>query len=141
MSAELFVVRESFPLVLISLSLSTRNSKNITARFFLRINIYTHREQEQQQHITLSHARDKKERESVKERVQSSKVCVPVRNNRTGNRESDPRVRCRTVFVVVDSFDGRKEKNTVVVVVVAPSSLFSLIANKGGLNVFFQKSR
>jgi hypothetical protein len=43
--------------------------------------------------------------------------------------------------VVVDSFDGRKEKNTVVVVVVAPSSLFSLIANKGGLNVFFQKSR
>jgi len=38
---------------------------------------------------------------------------------------------------VVDSFDGRKEKNTVVVVVVAPSSLFSLlIANKGGLNVF-----
>jgi hypothetical protein len=33
---------------------------------------------------------------------------------------------------------GRK-KNTVVVV--APSSLFSLIANKGGLNVFFQKSR
>ena len=41
--------------------------------------------------------------------------------------------------MVVDSFDGRKEKNTVVVVVVvvAPSSLFSLlIANKGGLNVF-----
>jgi hypothetical protein len=39
--------------------------------------------------------------------------------------------------VVVDSFDGRKEKNTVVVVVVvAPSSLFSLIANKGGVNVF-----
>jgi hypothetical protein len=37
--------------------------------------------------------------------------------------------------VVVDSFDGRKEKNTVVVVV-APSSLFSLIANKGGVNVF-----
>jgi hypothetical protein len=35
--------------------------------------------------------------------------------------------------VVVDS-DGRKEKNTVVVV--APSSLFSLIANKGGVNVF-----
>jgi len=136
MSAELFVVRESFPLVLISLSLSTHNSKNITARFFLRINIYTHREQEQQQHITLSHARDKKERErEIKERVQSSKVCVPVRNNRTGNRESDPRVRCRTVFVVVDS-DGRKGKNTVVVVVVAPSSLFSLIANKGGLNVF-----
>ena len=96
----------------------------------MRINIHTHREQEQQQHITLSHARDKKERERerVKERVQSSKVCVPVRNNRTGNRESDPRVRCRTVFVVVDSFGGRKEKNTVVVVVVAPSSLFSLIA-------------
>ena len=63
MSAELFVVRESFPLVLISLSLSTHNSKNITARFFLRINIYTHREQEQQQYITLSHACDKKERE------------------------------------------------------------------------------
>ena len=119
-------------MVLISLSLSTRNSKNITARFFfVRINIYTHREQ--QQYNTLSHARDKKERERerVKERVQSSKVCVPVRNNRTGNRESDPRVRCRTVFVVVDS-DGRKEKNTVVVV---PSSLFSLIANKG-VNVF-----
>jgi len=40
--------------------------------------------------------------------------------------------------VVVDSFDGRKEKNTVVVVVVvAPSSLFSLlIANKGGVSVF-----
>jgi len=37
--------------------------------------------------------------------------------------------------VVVDSFGGRKEKNTVVVVVVAPSSLFSLIANKG-VNVF-----
>ena len=140
MSAELFVVRESFPLVLISLSLSTRNSKNITARFFLRINIYTHREQEQQQHITLSHARDKKERERerVKERVQSSKVCVPVRNNRTGNRESDPRVRCRTVFVVVDSFDGRKE-NTVVVVVAPSSSLsLSLLShNKGVLiNVF-----
>ena len=112
--------------MLISLSLSTHNSKNITARFFLRINIYTHREQEQQQYITLSHACDKKERERerVKERVQSSKVCVPVRNNRTGNRESDPRVRCRTVFVVVDS-DGRKE-NTVVVVVAPSSSLFSL---------------
>ena len=101
----------------------------------MRINIHTHREQEQQQHVTLSHARDKKERERVKERVQSSKVCAPVRNNRTGNRESDPRVRCRTVFVVVA---GRKE-NTVVVVV-APSSLFSLLANKGGVNVFRKES-
>ena len=42
--------------------------------------------------------------------------------------------------MVVDSFDGRKEKNTVVVVVVAPSSLFSLIANKGGVNVFRKES-
>jgi hypothetical protein len=125
MSAELFVVRESFPLVLISLSLSTRNSKNITARFFfVRINIYTHREQ--QQYNTLSLARDKKERERERElkREFRERVCVPVRNNRTGNRESDPRVRCRTVFVVVDS-DGRKE-NTVVVVVAPSSSLFSL---------------
>ena len=40
--------------------------------------------------------------------------------------------------MVVDSFDGRKEKNTVVVV--APSSLFSLIANKGGVNVFLKES-
>ena len=37
--------------------------------------------------------------------------------------------------MVVDS-DGRKEKNTVVV----PSSLFSLIANKGGVNVFRKES-
>ena len=64
--------------MLISLSLSTHNSKNITARFFLRINIHTHREQEQQQHVTLSHARDKKERErELKREFRVQKYAYP----------------------------------------------------------------
>ena len=63
MSAELFVVRESFPLVLISLSLNTQFKEHYRALLLAYKYIHTSSQQEQQQHITLSHARDKKERE------------------------------------------------------------------------------
>ena len=121
-------------MVLISLSLNTQFKEHYRALLLAYKYIHTSRTTTRTTTTTTTrfHTRTIKRRARELKREFRERVYVPVRNNRTGNRESDPRVRCRTVFVVVDS-DGRKGKNTVVVV--APSSLFSLIANKG-VNVF-----
>ena len=112
-------------MVLISLSLNTQFKEHYRALLLAYKYIHTSRTTTRTTTTTTTrfHTRTIKRRARELKREFRERVYVPVRNNRTGNRESDPRVRCRTVFVVVA--DGKENA-----VVVAPSSR-SLFKNKG----------